>query len=69
MKILTVLEGDCGDEGKQYRVWLEKNLPENIELDFLEGTAGVGGGMYDDDDFAEDCSSEANGWWQAFCES
>ena len=51
MKILTVLEGDCGDEGKQYRVWLEKNLPEGIELDFQAGTAGVGGGRYDDDDY------------------
>ena len=66
MKTLVVLEGNCGDEGRQYRAWLERNLPDDIELDFRAGCTGVGGGMFDDDDEIE---GESNMWWERYCSS
>jgi hypothetical protein len=65
MKKLVVLEGNCVGEGPQYRAWLEKNLPEDIELDYREGVRGYGGGMFDADGVA--IKSPVN-WWEAYCD-
>jgi predicted sugar kinase len=67
MKTLVVLEGNCGDEGIAYKNWLEKNLPDDIELDFRSGCSGVGGGLFDDDGNVIDGGS--NEWWAAYCNS
>ena len=64
MKTLVVLENNCGEYGEQYRDWLTKNLPEDIELDFKDGASGVGGGLFDDDGKIEGGS---NYWWDRFC--
>ena len=66
MKTLIVLEGNCGDEGQEYKKWLEKNLPDDIELDFREGCMGIGGGLFDDDDYL--IEGESNEWWNAYCD-
>lgn len=64
MKTLVVLENNCGEYGEQYRDWLRKNLPENIELDFRSGASGVGGGLFDYDGIIE---GESDYWWNKFC--
>lgn len=62
-KTLIVLEGNCGDEGEEYRAWLEENLPDDIELDFRSGCSGVGGGMLCE--YEEDWD-ESEIWWNKF---
>lgn len=64
MKTLRVLDGNCGDCGKEYKEWLEKNLPEDVELDWVENTSGVTGGLFDEDGFELD-----NTYWGDFCNS
>ena len=65
MEKLIVLEGNCGDEGQEYKKWLEKNLPNEVELDFRDGCCGVGGGLFDD----EGNEMDNNIWWTAYCDS
>jgi len=65
-KTLIVLEGNCGEEGQQYRRWLEKNHPDDIQLDFRPGCTGVGGGIFDatGDEIEDD-----DLWWSRYCNS
>jgi hypothetical protein len=65
MATLIVLENNCGDYGQQYKDWLTKNLPDDIELDFREGASGVGGGLYDEEDNI--IEGGGNCWWDKFC--
>ena len=65
MKTLTVLEGNCGDEGDQYRDWLKRNLPSDIELDYRPGTTGVSGGLYDDN--GDEIEGGGQEWWDRYC--
>jgi len=65
-KKLIVLEGNCGDDGVRYKIWLEKNLPKNIILDFRERQSGVGGGMFDEN--MDVIENEGNKWWDKFCD-
>jgi len=63
---LRVLAGNCGDNPGHYKAWLEKNLPQNITLDWVEATSGVGGGLFDK------CGNKTkdypqNYWWETFC--
>jgi hypothetical protein len=67
MKTLIVIEGNCGNEGQQYKKWLEQNLPDNIELDFREGCCGVGGGLFDEDNNI--IEGGGNEWWNLYCNS
>ena len=62
MKKVVVLENDCGDEAAEYREWLEKYLPDDIELDWRERTSGIGGGLFD-----ENGNEIDNPYWEAFC--
>ena len=65
-KTLIVLEGNCGNEGQNYRRWLEENLPSNIELDFRERCSGIGGGLFDD---TTGEMEESDAWWEKYCNS
>ena len=64
MKTLVVFENDCGDEAAEYREWLSKNLPDDVELDWRERTSGVGDGLFD-----EDWNEIDDPYWTMYCNS
>ena len=66
MKTLVVLENNCNGEGKQFKEWLEKNLPADIKLDYRDNCSGVGGGLFDED--WRDIGDE-NDFWAEYCNS
>jgi hypothetical protein len=59
---LVVVAGNCGDEAPAYKEWLGKNLPQYVELEWVEGS-GVGGGYFD---FNGDDLS--NPYWDRYCQ-
>ncbi|KKN34370.1 hypothetical protein LCGC14_0794170 [marine sediment metagenome] len=66
MKTLVVLEGNCNGEGQQFKEWLEKNLPEDIQLVYRDNCSGVGGGLFDEDFMPIE---DDNDFWSQYCNS
>ncbi len=67
MTTFRVISGNCGEHSDRYKKYLEKKLPEYINLDFIEAAIGSGGGMFDDD--GSILYGESNKWWDEFCNS
>ncbi len=66
MKTLVVLENNCNGEGQQFKEWLEKNLPVDIQLDYKDNCSGVGGGLFDEDG---ELIEDDNHFWDDYCGS
>jgi hypothetical protein len=64
MKTLVVFDGNCGDEAAEYRKWLEKNLPDDVKLDWRERISGIGDGLFD-----KDWNELDDPYWTGYCNS
>jgi hypothetical protein len=62
---LVILEGNCGDEGPQFRDFMIKNHPE-IKIDYRANTSGVGGGLFND---TGDKIDDGTQYWEEYCNS